>query len=94
MADNPDLTDITAQLIILSAEVKACKVATETSHMLTSAGLTKLEAAVALTNGRLRAMEEWKAKVEGMLVGSRATIAILALLVGIAGGTGIGVVIK
>jgi len=89
-----ELAEIKAELIILSAEVKACKVATEVGQMTTSAALAKLEAAVSITNSRLRAVEEWKAKVEGMLVGSRATIAILALLVGIAGGTGIGVVIK
>jgi len=89
-----ELAEIKAELIVLSAEVKACKVATETGQMATSAVLMKLEAAVNLTNCRLRTVEEWKAKVEGMLVGSRATIAILALLVGIAGGTGIGVVIK
>lgn len=58
------------------------------------AEILETKATVLAQNGRLRTLEEWKNKAEGVVLGSRWTLALLTAIGGLAGGTGIGLLAK
>jgi hypothetical protein len=84
------LTDARIQNEMILGMVKAAQEHRATLH----AEILSVKATVLAQNSRIRTLEEWKNKAEGAIMGSRWTLALITAVVGLAGGTSLGVWIK
>ncbi len=64
----------------------------EIEHIKSALG--RIEGKLDRQNGRLRVLEEWKARAEGFAAGSRWTLTALSLTIGIIGGGGVVVILR